>query len=229
MSNLAACWFYAVGAEQLGPVSVEQLYQLTAGGQVRWDTLVWREGMAQWERLVDVPELAQLVRAAAPSTEQVVPLQYHIPPQELVQYGGFWLRFAAAIVDGLLIGVPSFLLFSAIRLAAGVPVFDDSVRTTAAVLIEVADTLFGLVVGWLYEALMTSSAKQATIGKQICGLKVVGSSGERISFGRATGRHFAKILSTIILFIGYMLAGWTQRKQALHDMLADTFVVYKQG
>jgi len=77
---------------------------------------------------------------------------------------------------------------------------------------------------WLYEAFMLSSPYQATLGKMIFGMKVTDLNGNRISFARATGRHFAKWLSTLILWIGFIMVGFTDRKQGLHDMLAGTLV-----
>jgi uncharacterized RDD family membrane protein YckC len=77
---------------------------------------------------------------------------------------------------------------------------------------------------WLYEAFMLSSPYQATLGKMIFGMKVTDLSGNRISFARATGRHFAKWLSGIILCIGYIMVALTERKQGLHDILAETLV-----
>jgi len=86
-------------------------------------------------------------------------------------------------------------------------------------------TLIFLVFGsWLYEAFMESSSYQATLGKMIFGMKVTDLNGNRISFGRATGRHFAKWLSAMILGIGYIMVGFTERKQGLHDLLAGTLV-----
>lgn len=84
-----------------------------------------------------------------------------------------------------------------------------------------------LVVWWLYFALQESSSKQATIGKRAIGIKVADMSGKRISFGKATGRHFGKIISSIILMIGFIMAAFTAKKQALHDMMAGTLVVMK--
>jgi hypothetical protein len=87
--------------------------------------------------------------------------------------------------------------------------------------------LLGLVVGWLYFALQESSTAQATLGKRALGIKVTDANGRRIGFGRATGRFFGKILSGLVFAIGFMLAGWTERKQALHDFLAGTLVVFR--
>jgi len=89
--------------------------------------------------------------------------------------------------------------------------------------------LAGFAVWWLYYALMESSGRQATLGKMALGIKVVDRQGGRISFARATGRYFAKILSGLILMIGYLMAGFTSRKQALHDMVAGCLVVNRSA
>ena len=81
-----------------------------------------------------------------------------------------------------------------------------------------------IAASWLYEAVMESSSYQATLGKMILGMKVSDLYGNRISFARATGRHFAKILSAMILCIGFIMVGLTERKQGLHDLIAGTLV-----
>ena len=78
---------------------------------------------------------------------------------------------------------------------------------------------------WLYFSLLESSANQATVGKIVCGLKVTDLDGRRISFGRATARYFAKILSGLILLIGFAMVGWTTQKRGLHDFIAGTLVL----
>ena len=128
-------------------------------------------------------------------------------------YAGFWRRLVAIVVDGLVVGIPlSFILGAA---GGGI---QQSAQSSGHGLIR-------LVVYWLYFALMESSSLQATLGKMLMGIKVTDLNGARISFARATGRYFAKILSAIICFIGYILAAFTERKQALHDMIASTLVV----
>jgi uncharacterized RDD family membrane protein YckC len=121
-------------------------------------------------------------------------------------YAGFWRRWAAALVDGILYYIVIFAL--ALALGEGIGV-----------------NLLALALAWLYHALMQSSSWQATLGKRAFGIKVVRDTGERISFLRATGRYFATILSSLILMIGYLMAAFTNRKQALHDMIASTLVV----
>ncbi len=143
-------------------------------------------------------------------------------------YGGFWIRFVAVVIDAVILSIALFpvrmILFAArhVRPYPMGPVYDGHFGPFLAVL----PALWGLntLAGWLYEALLTSSAWQATLGKKILNLKVTDEAGNRISFGRATGRHFAKYLSAMILFIGFIMAAFTDRKRALHDMLAGTLV-----
>ena len=85
-----------------------------------------------------------------------------------------------------------------------------------------------IVATWLYFALMESSARQGTLGKMALGLFVTDLEGRRVSFGRATGRFFAKIITGLIpFFIGYIMAGFTAEEQALHDMIAGCLVLKK--
>ena len=89
------------------------------------------------------------------------------------------------------------------------------------------DLMVALVVQWLYFAVMESSAKQATLGKMAVGIRVTDLAGNRVSFLRASGRYFGKIISGMILCVGYLMAAFTARKQALHDMMAGCLVVRK--
>lgn len=142
------------------------------------------------------------------------------------QYAGFWLRAVAVLIDGLITGVAVFVVSFVVGFAIG---FSSAASGGDPVTAQVVSGLIGqgiAVIGaWLYFALMESSSMQATLGKKAMGLIVVDVDGQRITFGRATGRYFAKILSALILLIGYFMAGWTKRKQALHDMIASTLVI----
>lgn len=148
-----------------------------------------------------------------------------IVPAGGVRYGGFWIRFVAAIIDAVIVQavvMPISFVIGGITGAAG------AIGGGSNVGLAILGGLFGAVIGiagtWLYEGLMTSSARQATLGKMIFGMRVTDLNGNRISFGRATGRYFAKWLSAFTLLIGYIVAGFTERKQALHDMIAGTLV-----
>ena len=148
-----------------------------------------------------------------------------IAPRGGVRYGGFWIRFVAAIIDAVIVQavvMPISFVIGGITGAAG------ALGGGSNVGLSILGGLFGAVIGiagtWLYEALMTSSVRQATLGKMIFGMRVTDLNGNRISFARATGRYFAKWISAFTLLIGYIVAGFTERKQALHDMIAGTLV-----
>ena len=128
------------------------------------------------------------------------------------EYGGFWIRVGAAVIDSVTLIIPSLLISALTRL--------ESLPGA-----EAFAFIYQVSLWWVYSAVLHSSTWQATIGKKALGMKVVDYSGERISFGRATGRHFASFLSALILGIGVMMVGWTNRKQALHDFMANTLVV----
>ncbi|OWY18211.1 hypothetical protein B6N25_16495 [Sphingobacteriales bacterium TSM_CSS] len=81
------------------------------------------------------------------------------------------------------------------------------------------------VIWWLYFALMESSDRQATIGKRMMGLKVTDLKGRKLTFGKASGRFFAKILSWMTLLIGFFMAFFTEKRQALHDLITGCLVV----
>ena len=157
--------------------------------------------------------------------------------QPEVKYAGFWLRFVAYIIDDLLLGIVGFfisipfigaIVFSAFRIAGAEGDTEKTFLGIAGILGAVLMLIMVItVVGWLYYALMESSKQQATLGKMALSLKVTDMSGNRISFGRATGRYFGKILSGAIFMIGYILAGLTEKKQALHDIIANCLVIRK--
>lgn len=148
-----------------------------------------------------------------------------VAPVAAAGYGGFWIRVVAAIIDAILLRVvvaPVGMIFGGLGLAGGMM---GGIPHMGLGLLGGGVTIVLLVFGsWLYEAFMESSSYQATLGKMILGMKVTGLNGNRISFGRATGRHFAKWISGMILCIGYIMVGFTERKQGLHDLLAGTLV-----
>ncbi len=145
--------------------------------------------------------------------------QYFSGPAENVVYAGFWRRVMASLVDFIV-----WLFISVIFVVALYALTGSGLRAANSL----PANLFTFIASWLYSAIMESSDKQATLGKMAIGIVVTDLEGNKISFGKATGRYFAKILSTLILLIGYMMAGFTQKKQALHDMMAGTLVVVKQ-
>ena len=119
-------------------------------------------------------------------------------------YAGFWQRVVASLIDWLFLGFATAVL-------AGV---------TAG-----GWALAGVAIPWLYEAFMLSGERQATLGKMALGIVVTDLDRRRLTFGRATGRHFAKYLSAILFGIGFLMAAFTEKKQALHDLVAGTLAI----
>jgi uncharacterized RDD family membrane protein YckC len=154
-----------------------------------------------------------------------------------MRYSGFWLRFAAYLIDGVIMSAGIFAMFipliAALGLSAalsGVNVHVDHAMGPAQIkmLVGWIFVLLGLavLVTWLYHALMESSAWQATVGKRVVGLIVTDMAGQPISFARASGRHFAKFISNLIPFeFGYIMAAFTEKRQALHDMIAGCVIL----
>ena len=145
----------------------------------------------------------------------------------MVAYGGFWRRVLASIIDSIILGIAGSILGGVLGAVIGWQMADSGYSIEEITTFSgFTGGLIGIALGWLYSAILESSSLQATVGKMALGVVVTDLNGERISFLRATGRHFAKILSSLIMFIGYIMVGLTERKQGLHDMLAST-LVYK--
>jgi uncharacterized RDD family membrane protein YckC len=165
---------------------------------------------------------APLAYQPAPASDQMYAddAVTELPPGDAI-HAGFWRRVAAYVMDYFL----TFLASYALGFVAGFGLV-AAMGAEGMAAAPMVGGLLGLLFGWLYFALQESSPRQATLGKRAMGIKVTDGQGRRIGFGRATGRFFGKLLSGLILGIGFLLAGWTARKQALHDMLANTVVVF---
>ncbi len=148
-------------------------------------------------------------------------------------YIGFFKRAVAFIIDSIVAAIPPALLCGPMLFWLGntaepEPGSEAAMVTMATIMaVYFLWQILGLVSYWLYFACCESGTHQATWGKRLLGMKVVGINGERIGFGRATGRLFAKFLSYATLYIGFLMAGNTSRKRALHDYIAQTYVVSK--
>jgi uncharacterized RDD family membrane protein YckC len=141
------------------------------------------------------------------------------------RYAGFWIRVVAAIIDGILVQVVVVPVAFIVGIFIGVAgVASHSTGAGLQIASSVIGGIIGFVGGWLYSALMESSVRQATVGKMIFNMKVTDLQGRRLSFGQATGRHFAKILSALTIFIGFIMVGFTEKKQGLHDIIVGTLV-----
>lgn len=166
--------------------------------------------------------------AAAPAASAAAPAASvasgELLPEGNIVNAGFWRRVAAYMLDSIILSVAALIFFA---LIAGLGWMASDSPGLAFFILFLG--YVGLIVGmWLYFAKFESGPKQATPGKQVMGIKVTDDKGNRIGFGRATGRFFGKIVSGMIFNIGYMMAGFTGRKQALHDMMAGCCVVFRE-
>ncbi len=138
------------------------------------------------------------------------------------EYAGFWQRFVALLIDGIILYIAQMIIFSIFGVNLFRPdpdMFADGIPASMSIAY-----IINLGVQIAYFAYFESSEKQATFGKQAMGIVVTDLNGERISMLNAVGRYFSKIPSALILGIGYFMQPFTQKKQALHDMIAGTLV-----
>jgi uncharacterized RDD family membrane protein YckC/Tfp pilus assembly major pilin PilA len=129
-------------------------------------------------------------------------------------YAGIGSRIGALLIDTLIVTLAGVVIGVIVGLLSPPGGAVDGLLSLASI-----------AGAWLYTALLESGPRQATVGKMAVGIKVTGLDGNRISFGRATGRYFAEMLSSLSLGIGYVIAAFTQRRQALHDLIAGSLVV----
>lgn len=160
------------------------------------------------------------------------------PTANSYSYAGFWMRFAAAFIDWAILSVAGILFIPLLYLfgiigalfGAGLGAIlggSEGAAISAFAAGFLIVILVAILINWLYYALMERSKLQGTLGKLALGIIVVDENGQRITFDRATRRYFAKYLSALVFFIGFIMAAFTQRKQALHDIISNCLVIEK--
>jgi len=171
--------------------------------------------------------------APVPPVATTVPLPPPLPTKPVVEYAGFWRRFLAFVIDSLILSIPSSIiavLFVVPTIAAAIHAQDADMLATTIISSLVTWIWLGLLISLLpliYYTFFEASSYQATPGKMALGIVVTDMEGRRISVARSLGRNAGKFISKMILYIGFIMAGLTPKKQALHDMLADCLVVMK--
>jgi uncharacterized RDD family membrane protein YckC len=202
-------------AERLHAAARAALHRLETGGDSHEAARGARHAVGEPEPAPAKPTGTAQLEQALSMTALQGPLP-DPPAKPSLMYGGFWRRVFALLIDGLILLVLVFI--SSIFLDSTPGIIDNNV----AVLLWY---VFWAIMFWGYFAGLESSSLQATLGKAALGLVVTDHRGGRASFGRTTGRHFGKWLSTLIVGIGYLLAAFTPQKQALHDMMSGSLVV----
>jgi uncharacterized RDD family membrane protein YckC len=227
--------------ERHGPYKEDDVRQWLRSGQISREDLAWYEGLADWQPLsVLFPDEVRSPPAAAnPYSAPTAPL---LPlPQTnaaaLEDYAGFWKRVGAYILDAIILYFPSLLIQKMMGVDAAKLAMTQAITNAASdphlMLAAQQDfyaamwpaILLGILIDWAYFAVCESSTWQASIGKLALGIRVTDLQGHRISFMRALGRYPAKMLSGLILCIGFLMVAWTQRKQGLHDIMVGTLVL----
>ena len=261
-------WYYAgADRQQRGPLPSEDLARLFHQGAIRLDTLIWREGQAEWQPLRDFSDELALhqpgnehfyaptdLTPPAPAddgaTTSAPELSPYAPPVAPVYasativhdgnvvHAGFWKRFAAAILDGIVLTVVLLIILGVgFGVMGGMGIFSGTQTSDAAagmvgLFLIVGVYIVPIFMQAAYYSWMHASGAQATLGKMAVGIKVARSDGTALGLGRSFGRwaayFFFNLASCgIATLVSAFMVGLTQRKQGLHDMVADTLVVDK--
>jgi Predicted membrane protein/domain len=261
-------WYYVDQGKQAGPVDDAQLDQLLATGKIQQDTLIWREGMANWTpynqaRGTAGPAAAPAATAGSSTSAgqgstsgaatvtcthcgNVFPVENTIrygavhvcanckPAflQKLAEgaafstgqlnYAGFWIRFGAKMIDGIILGVPFMIVFVIVVASAAKNPGMETDSPFLPLLLQL-----GMIVLQGAYSIFFIGKYGATPGKMVCKLKVVKSDGSDVTYARATGRFFAEMLSGLICNIGYIIAAFDSEKRSLHDHMCNTRVIHK--
>ena len=207
-------WFYAQGGQQIGPCEENDFDALVQSHAVGADTLVWHEGMANWQPLGTLTGYAP-----APFVARI-------------HYAGFWIRLLARMIDGFILSIPTVVLVIPLMIMLGIAgargrlsPFGMVPFGPAALMIQGVLMLISIAVGATYETYFVST-RGATPGKMALGLRIVRPNGSPVSAGLAFGRYLAHLLSGYLLGIGYLMAAFDGEKRALHDRICETRVVY---
>ncbi len=208
-------YYYSTNPEEVvGPIEEDIVRLLAKNGAILDETFVIKEGEAEWQTYVTYFP-AGLIPPPTPSSTLAT-------SSPSVAYSGFWRRTAAFAIDYILLAFLSGFIIVALQ---SVPVSPYE-RHSSSNMADMARSLSFLAAG-VYFTMMESSRYQGTLGKIAFGLRVTDEKGGRISGGRATGRFFAKIISALILGIGYIMVAFTPKKQGLHDIISNCLVIKK--
>ena len=236
-------WYYAEESNRRGPFDDAAFAELVKTGQVTPETLVWQEGFADWK------PYRQVTLVPATSTEEgnaaCVECGQTFPKNEMVQYegswicpnckpiffqrvregiatkgdltyAGFWIRFLAKFVDSIILQVVALAFRFLLSLALS--------PTEQAGFFFVIIWIVSVVVSAGYGTYFVGK-HGATPGKMACRLKIITADEGQVSYLRAFGRHFAEVLSSLTLGVGYIMAAFDEEKRSLHDRICDTRVI----
>jgi uncharacterized RDD family membrane protein YckC len=256
-------WYYADAGRQVGPIEEAALDDLVRAGVVRDDTLVWHDGMPNWQ-----PHAAVRGVRMAPAPMPAVPIAAGtgfcsecgrpFPLNQLVtignasvcaqckpvylqrvreggqpiggrRYAGFWIRFAAAMIDGVILDIILvILLIPMMALVGGTAALIDLSAQGPMVLLAIFGFYVLLMVLFFAYQVYFVSQRGGTPGKLILGLRIIRVDGSMLTKGQALGRYLCYVIDGLILYIGFIMAAFDEEKRALHDRICDTRVIYSK-
>jgi len=239
-------WFYInpeihEGDRRTGPLTTEEMHALVREQKITRGTLIWKKGMEDWQPAAMVEEFASDAGFSTPEVSEdsmKIPDAYATPQfaagestnssledseeSNIVGYGGFWIRFAALFVDGVVVNALGMIL----GVLMGVSVTEQMASDPSVSFSTVQ---------WIHLILQVSLAifyytwfvgkYGGTPGKLILGLRIVDEHGGPVGYSTAVKRYLATILSALTFGIGYLIAAWDSEKKTLHDILVRTRVV----
>jgi uncharacterized RDD family membrane protein YckC len=235
-------WYYSQNSEQRGPVSDAELAGLNQAGTITTETLIWREGWSNWRKFSDANRPSEV---AAPGTAACAECGKAFPTSEMIQYesswvcanckpiffqkikegvplagdlhyAGFWIRLVAVFIDAIILNILNIPL----RLMIGFGSADPNVQLRIVLL----SAGISMIIGAAYDIFFVGKFG-ATPGKMALRLRIIRTNGDKVSYGRACGRYFGKVLSSFTLCIGYLMAAFDEQKRSLHDRICDTRVI----
>ncbi len=201
-------WYYVENGRRIGPIDETTLDTLVRAGAVGAETLVWREGMAEWRPYAEA-------RPGEPGTGGTA--------AGTLPYAGFWIRVVAKLVDSAVLWAAGFALTFAVA-----PLLYGRGPDTPSRFLDDRPPLLllQLAVAAAYNTAFVGRYG-ATPGKMAAGLRIVTPAGGAVTYGTALCRYFAEILSSVILGIGYLMVAFDIEKRGLHDRICRTRVVFK--
>jgi uncharacterized RDD family membrane protein YckC len=214
-------WHYVKDNTQTGPVDQAALEALFRAGTINASTLVWSPGMETWLPYSEaLPGLPPAIIGKEKLSEGVEPVTV------AMRYAGFWIRFAAKFVDGIIMSVLVVVPMIAIMASMGMFERSSEEPSEAEIIVQLVFQIVYVAVYGAYSIFFVGKYG-ATPGKMACKIKVVDETGANIVYGRATGRFFAEFLSSLLCYIGYIMVAFDEEKRALHDRICHTRVIYK--
>jgi uncharacterized RDD family membrane protein YckC len=236
-------WRYLEAGQEQGPVEESALRDLFSQGKIGQETMVAPEGLSDWRAYGDI--LGEPFEACSQCGNRFRPddlvrfgdawvcagckptffqkLREGVEEQSAMAYGGFWVRFAAVLIDGIFLSVLFIPLLILIGLEGALQIVTPRGELNTTYFLYNG---LSTVIQVIYETFMVGRFG-GTLGKLACGLRVVDDRGQRVTYLRAFGRYFAKMLSYMTMLIGFIIAGFDSQKRALHDYICSTRVVFR--